>query len=164
MKTVFPLWVKSSLFLFIAVPILFTACLPSTSHEDEHEHEHEYEAIGLRVYSLDTLGVKDQLVAEQTLEGVTSSISITNDASQYSIVFIDEDGDEFVPDLSEHTIDVEATENADNLLITRLIETTDSANFELKGLQGTSAKINIILKHQGAKEFVSKSLPVVINL
>ena len=160
MKNSFPLWAKSSLFIFIAVFTLFSACRSSTSHDDEHEHE----PIGLRVYSINSLGEKDQLVAEQTLEDVSGSISITSETTQYTIFFIADDGDKFIPDLSEHTIDVEATENTDNLLITRPTEVNDNTNFGLQGVQGTSAKISIILKHQGSKEFVSKSLPVVINL
>ncbi|MFA5669259.1 MAG: hypothetical protein WC967_08445 [Balneolaceae bacterium] len=164
MKTIFPLWVRSSLFIFLASLVLFTACLPATGDEHDHDHEHEHEAIGLRVYTVNLAGLKDQLVAEQTLKGVTSSITISGETSLFTIVFIDDDAHEFTPDLSEHSIDVEAAEDADNLLITRPNESDNNITFALKGLKGTSAKINIILKHQGAKEFVSKPLHVTINL
>ena len=146
--------------LAIVIATIFTACSSSTGDD----HDHEEEAVGFKVYSATSLGVPDQLIVEQSLSGVTGNFTITGEVSDYTVVFVAEDGDEYVPDLAEHTIDVTATENGENLTITRPADTVPNMDFSLQGVKGSSAKITITLKHQGSAEFVSKALPVTINL
>ncbi len=145
--------------LTIVITTFFAAC---SSPTDDHDHEEE-EAVGFKVYSATSLGVPGQLVVEQSLSGVTGNFTISGELSSYTVVFVSEDGDEFVPDLAEHTIDVTASENGTNITITRPEASVQNMDFGLQGVQGSSAKLTITLKHQGSAEFVSKALPVTIN-
>ncbi len=146
--------------LAIIIATFFAAC---SSPTDDHEHEEE-EAVGFKVYSATSLGVPNQLIVEQSLSGVTGTFTITGEISNYTVLFVAEDGDEYVPDLDEHTIDITASENGSNLTIARPSSTDQNMDFSLQGVQGSSAKITITLKHQGSAEFVSKDLPVTIDL
>ena len=142
----------------LVLSITLLSCSNSTSNEEE-----EQEPIGLRVYSLLESGTTGNLVVEQLPTGITGEFTITQEQTFYTVVFVDEELQEFVPDLSEHSIIVTASENAQNIDIQRPTITLQNMDFYLQALQGSDAKITITLTHEGASEFVSQPLPVVIN-
>jgi hypothetical protein len=144
---------------------IFAACSNSTSSDD-----HEEEPVGLRVYTASSTGTPNQLVVEQSYNSntqsteITGNFSITDQPHNFTVVFLDEDGDEFVPDLSEHDITVTATENSGNIEIARPNITVQNLDFSLRGISESSAKIRIALTHLGGVEFTSSDLDVVINI
>lgn len=143
--------------------LILSSCvsLPTDNHEHSHEDE---EAVGLTVYSLNSEGGIENLIVQQTFAGIEGSFLIGTGTSNFKIFFLAEDGDEFIPDLSEHSIEVEVTGNPDAVTLTRTANNSDDSLFSLAGRVSGEAAIAVILKHQGAREFVSKPLPITIIL
>lgn len=163
MKKSFIYVAKAALYTILLTGI-FAACSNSTSSEEEQE------PVGIRVYTALEMGNPDELVVEQSISSnsqgyvVTGNFSITEQKENYTVLFLDEAGNEFVPDLAEHSITITATENGGNIEISRPLVTVQNLDFSLKGLSESSAKIQITLTHQGGVEFISSDLDVVINL
>ncbi len=139
-----------NLLLILILSVSLLNCDNSTSGED---HDHEEEPVGLRVKQ------SGQTVVEQNVTGVTGSINLTlQNISSFTVVFLSEDGDEFTPDVEEHSIEVVSS----GIAVSVSNVNSDSApfSFDLTATDTGSSSITITMLHEGASEFVSQSLPV----
>ena len=135
--------------LLILITGLSVSCDNSTGNGEEEEHE----PIGLKVKQGSTT------VVEQNFNSVTGSISLTlQNTTSFTVVFVDEDGDEFTPDVEEHSIGVTSA----GILITVSNVNSDSApfSFDLTATDSGNSSITITMLHEGASEFVSQALPI----
>ena len=147
-KTLYPF----NLLLILLLSVTLITCDNSTGDD----HDHEEEPIGLRVKQGTTV------VVEQNLTNVTGTISLTaQNTSSFTVVFISEDGDEFTPEVEEHSIEVIPAA----AFVTAANVNSDSApfSFDLTASEAGTTSITIRMLHEGAAEFVSLALPVQVS-
>ncbi len=139
-----------SIILFSA--LIFISCDNSTGHDDDHEQE----PVGLRVK------LNGDTVSERTATGTTTGnlVLTVGNTSIFTVLFIDEDGDEFTPEVEEHSIVVTATGSQFTVATTN----SDSTpfGFSLTGVTSGNSTVSITMNHEGAPEFGPILLPVVV--
>ncbi len=160
MKIPFYKWSAKGVAPLIIIYLIFTSCV--TNSHDDHDHDHD-EAYGLVIYDI-TDDASNQPVVTQTLDGVNGTITLDANPHLYELFFLDDHDHEFIPDLSEHTIEITSKDENTLIKIEHVDEKFQDNQFKLTGLESGSAEITVVLKHQGSKEFVSNSLPVEITL
>lgn len=154
MKNSFYYAAKSALlFTFI---LLFVASCSTDSGDDHHDEE---EPVGLRVK------LNGNVVVEQDAnQTITGTVSLTAGASaSFTVLFISEDGDEFTPEVDEHSITVVSAST--DFTVSNV--NSDSAPFGFDLTASANAADNstftITMNHEGAPEFVSLALPIAVT-
>ena len=150
MKKSFIYAAKSALCVILLTGI-FNACSNSTSSEEEQE------PIGLNAK------LNGQTVVNQLNNTVQGSIQITEGQTiSLTVLFVDEDGVEFTPDPDEHSILVES--NTSIISSSNISSDEVPFSFDLSASgNGQGNSIVITMNHEGAPEFVSRDLPVVVS-
>lgn len=163
MKNSFQKWSVTGVTPLIALCLLFSACLTDPHDEHGHDHDHDHEVYGLAIYNLNN-DETDTVIIKQTLDGVSGTILINEQTSLFELLFLDDDDHEFLPDLSEHTIEIASNDGGNLLKIEQLNGDDQENQFSLTGIKSGTTDLTVTLKHQGAKEFVSKPLPTKIDI
>ena len=142
-----------TLSLILFSTLIFISCDNSTGHDDDQEQE----PVGLRVK------LNGQTVSERTATGTTTgNLTLTvGNSSSFTVLFVDEDGDEFTPEVEEHSIVVTAS----GTQFTVASVNSDSApfGFSLTGVTSGNSTVSITMNHEGAPEFGPILLPVVVE-
>lgn len=153
--------IKSALALPVTASFIMIALLGSPGCSDnpveqDHDHEEHAEPVGLVVFDSDTEIVR---VEQGT---VTGSFELTVDqlSPHYTLRFLDEDGDEFVPDDPDFSPG-EVISTPEHLEIVR--DEPGDWNFHLLGTVEGSETIQLTIKHGGHNDFISTPIPVVIT-
>lgn len=153
MKNSFYYAAKSAL-LFSFILLFVASC--STDSDDHHDEE---EPVGLRVKLNGTTVVEQD--ANQT---ITGTISLTAGASaSFTVLFISEDGDEFTPEVDEHSITV--VSGSTDFTVSNVNSDSAPFGFDLAASANATdnSTITITMNHEGAPEFVSQALPVTVS-
>jgi hypothetical protein len=154
MKNSFTHAAKTALYLLL-ITGLFAACSNSTGSDD-----HEQEPVGIRIKS-NGQGVLEY-IAHPSNSTTTGSLSVTNGSTNsFTVVFLDEDLDEFTPEPDEHSI---TFSGAGNIAVFGNIN-SDSApfSFDVTGTAEGSSTFKLTMNHQGAAEFVTVDLPISVT-
>ncbi len=149
-------FIKTALLAFFATTLLIS-CSNSTGSD-----EHEQEPVGLRVKTFEN-NVTGSTVLEIQNGMVSDSIFVTHsNTNQYKVVFLDEDGEEFLPDIEEHTVDFTITEG--ETVATALIPFSgvEPFTFQIRGDELGEASLIIDLKHEGSTEFLSPKITIKV--
>jgi len=139
-----------SLILFCS--LMFISCDNSTGHDDDSEQE----PFGLRVK------LNGQTVSERTASGsTTGNLTLTvGNSSSFTVLFVDEDGEEFTPEVEEHSIVVIAS--GSQFTVASINSDSAPFGFSLTGVTSGNSTVSITMNHEGAPEFGPILLPVVV--
>ena len=132
-----------------------SGCSDNPVSDTDHDHDHE-EATGLVIYD------GDQEIVRVVNSGVTGALTATvsQRSAQYTLKFIAEDGDEFVPD----DPDFSPSEVIDNTSVLEIERDNDSDwNFYLVGKEAGVANIQLTIKHGGHNDFISAPITVTVQ-
>lgn len=153
MKKSFIYAAKAALYTILLTG-LFAACSNSTSSDD---HGHEEEPVGFRIKQ------NNQTVVEQTATGpISGQISITaGSSSTFTVLFVSEDGDEFTPDVDEHSITVTSDDTI--FSITNINVDTAPFSFTISGNDEGTGSFDLNMLHEGAAEFTRLDIPVEVT-
>lgn len=152
--------------LILILTVITAGCVSVPAGDDYdhgHDHDHDHEAFGLNIYLVTDGEQQPEPMLKQTITGVEGSLTAASSPQHYILFFTDEDGHEFIPDLSEHSIDIEPAAETGSVDIMRDEKPANANKFSISLPGGSDADITVILKHQGSKEFVSKPLPVTFT-
>ena len=141
-----------TLSLIIFSAILSISCDNSTGHDD-----HEQEPVGLKVKA------NDLTVSERTAVGTTTgNLALTvGNTSAFTVLFVDEDGEEFTPVVEEHSIEV--TASGSQFTVASVNSDSEPFGFSLTGATSGNSTVSITMNHEGAAEFGPILLPVVVT-
>ncbi|MFY0684908.1 MAG: hypothetical protein JXR20_10185 [Balneola sp.] len=153
MKKSFIYAAKAALYAIILTGT-FAACSNSTSSDD---HEHEEEPVGFRIKQ------NNQTIVEQTAtQPITGTISVTaRSSSTFTVLFVSEDGDEFTPDVDEHSITVTTEDTI--FSITNINSSTAPFSFTITGNDEGTGSFDLKMLHEGAAEFTRLDIPVEVT-
>ena len=152
---------KKFSFIYVAkatlLILLTVGFIASCSNSTENEEDPEQEPVGLIVKQ------NGQTVIGQNASGITDGpIELTVGVSTtFTIVFVDEDGEEFTPEPEEHGISVDKTPAT--LAVENIMSDSEPFSFDLTASAEGSGSITITLTHEGASEFVSNALSVNVS-
>lgn len=137
--------------MFAITLTLFVGCSNSTSTEEE-----EQEPVGIRVK------LNNAVVAEQLENGtVQGTINLTQSQSNtYQVLFVDEAGEEFTPELEEHSL--EAVSSNANVSVTAVNFGQAPFTVSLTGSAQGTAELTLTMLHVGEAEFISR--PITVNV
>jgi len=143
---------KSALFLLL-VTGLFAACSNSTGSD----HDDEQEPIGFKIKQNGLV-----VIAEPTTSSKTDSLTVSEGSTTtFTVVFIDEDGDEFTPDPDEHSITLETQSS----IISFININSDVApfSFDVVAQSVGTGTFDLKMLHEGAAEFTRPGLPFEVT-
>lgn len=140
-----------SIFSLITLLAFTTAC--STATED-----HEQEPVGLVLYA------GNEVALTQNTNGtISDTLQINlNSTLEIRIAFLDETETPFTPDPAEHGIVINSSNGTGQ--ISTEANSSNPFIFDLSGAAEGEATFTVTLLHEGASEFVSRDLPVNVNI
>jgi len=155
MKNSFIYAAKTALY-FLLITGMFAACSNSTSSEEEEEQE----PIGIRIKSSNQTVL--EYIANPTNTTTTGTISVaSNSTTSFTVLFLDEELNEFTPDPAEHSI---VFSGATNIATFSNISADSSPfSFDVSGISAGTSNFVVTMNHQGAPEFVTIELPISIT-
>lgn len=157
MKNSFFYAAKTAVYLLL-ISGMFISCDNSTG--SDHDDDHEQEPIGVRIKS-NGQGVLEY-IAHQSNSTTTGSLSVTNgNTNSYTVVFLDEDLDEFTPEPDEHTITFSGATSI--ATFGNINSDTAPFSFDVTGTAEGSSTFRLTMNHQGAAEFVTVDLPISVT-
>lgn len=146
---------RLSLMLMLAVTV-FSACSSSSDSDDD---EDELEPVGFVIKNQ-----AGDIIIRQFIGSLTGSLTISAGAeATYTVRFLSEDDEEFIPVPDEHDITFTVLSGNGNIVITTNDELSTKFNFNLSGASEGVSSVRLILLHEGATEFTSVPFDVTVN-
>lgn len=158
MKNLSFLHAAKTALLFLLIAGLTISCDNSTGNDDD-----EQEPVGLRVKQFDN-NINGATVVEVSGGVVAGSIDITTGTtSQFIVVFLDEDGEEFQPEIEEHSVDFTVASGQSNASVAVPFSDVEPYTFQVTGNNVGSSLLIITLLHEGAAEFLTPDITIQVS-